>query len=724
MANKIAGLTIAIDGETTGLSKALSGVNKHSKDLAAELKNVERLLKLDPKNTELVAQKQKLLAESVANTKTKLDTLKEAEKQAQAQFAQGKIGEDQYRAIQREVIKTEQDLKKLEKQLIDVNDGWKDTAESLDKFGKKSVETGKSMTTKVTLPILAAGVAATKMGSDFADAMAKVDTIADTTQVPLEELRKGILELSDQTGISAVEIANNVYDAISAGQDTANAVDFVASSTKLAKVGFAEAGQSLDILTTIMNAYGLEADEVDKVSDMLIQTQNKGKVTVGELSTSMGKLIPTAKSVGVGLDQVGAAYAILTSNGIKAAEATTFTNSMLNELGKTGSKSDKELRKLTGQSFKELIESGSSVTDVLAMLNDSASQSGLSLADMFGSAEASKAALVLLGEGTSTFNDMVKEMNNSLGATEIAFEKLQTPGEQARISWNKLKNIAIELGDILLPIVVSIAEVVGNLAEKFAGLDESTKVVILTILGLVAVIGPLLIIAGKIAFAISSLITLFGAGGAAAGVLGTAFTILSGPIGLAIAAIAAIIAIGVLLYKNWDEIKETAQQLGAYLKGKFEEIKSSITEPILAAIDIIKNIDLFEVGKNIITGFIDGIKSMIGKVKNTISNVASTVTNGIKGALEISSPSKVMMEMGQQTGEGFALGIERSLSQIASKSLAMADASKVGVQSTNTINNVDKGTTQTVNIYSPTALSPSETARQVKNASRELAMGV
>ncbi|EPZ61799.1 phage tail tape measure protein, TP901 family, core region [[Clostridium] sordellii ATCC 9714] len=254
------------------------------------------------------------------------------------------------------------------------------------------------------------GTAAAMASVGFEDGMAKVSTIADTTKVPLGDLRKGILDLSNQTGISSEEIANNVYDAISAGQQTGDAVSFVSNSTKLAKAGFAEAGQSLDLLTTIMNSYGLKAQDVTKVSDTLIQTQNLGKVTVGQLSADMGRVIPTAKDLGVNLEQVASGYAIMTSKGIKSAETTTYMNSMLNELGKSGTTANKALKKASGKSFPELIKSGKSLGDILAMMEKEAKKSGKSLGDMFGSAEAGKAALVLSSKSGKEFNDMLGKM--------------------------------------------------------------------------------------------------------------------------------------------------------------------------------------------------------------------------------------------------------------------------------------------------------------------------
>ena len=116
MADRIKGITIEIGGDTTGLNKALSGTNKEIRNTQSQLKDVERLLKLDPSNTELLKQKQKLLAEAVEETGDKLEKLKTAEKQAQNQFKEGKISEEQYNALKREIIATEQELEKTERQ--------------------------------------------------------------------------------------------------------------------------------------------------------------------------------------------------------------------------------------------------------------------------------------------------------------------------------------------------------------------------------------------------------------------------------------------------------------------------------------------------------------------------------------------------------------------------------------------------------------------------------
>ena len=361
----------------------------------------------------------------------------------------------------------------------------------------------------------------------------RYSTIADATEVPIDELEKAILDLSNQTGISSTEIADNVYNAISAGQSTGDAVNFVSNSTKLAKAGFADAGDALDILTTILNAYGMEASEVTNVSDMLIQTQNLGKTTVAELSSAMGKVIPTANAYGVQLDQLCAGYAIMTANGVATAESTTYMNSMLNELGKSGTKVSDILKEKTGSSFAELMNSGYSLSDCLAIIGDAATEQGLAFGDMWSSSEAAKAGLILLGDSAETFNGTLAEMQNSTGATDTAFEKLKTN--------------SYTIMSVLAPLLMSLAETISKLTAWFSGLSDGTKRFIVIIGMVVAAVGPVLIIVGKIMSAVGTIMTVVPKLAGVINTVKTAFaalntTMLANPIFLIIAAITALVA--------------------------------------------------------------------------------------------------------------------------------------------------------------------------------------
>lgn len=285
---------------------------------------------------------------------------------------------------------------------------------------------GKSLIGAVGKILAAAGIgkmlqAAFTEGSAFETAVAKVGTIADTTKVPIGELKEQITDLSGTMGIAAGDLAEATYQAISAGQDTGDAVAFAGQAAKLAAAGFTSSSSAVDILTTALNAYGLGADKATHVSDVLLTTQNLGKTSVDELSASMGRVIPLAAAYKVNVENLSSGLAIMTANGIATAEATTYTKSMLNELGDTGSTVGKILQKETGQGFAELMDSGQSLGDVLQVLYDSVGGDATKFAALWSSVEAGTGALSLANSGAEKFNDVLAQMENSSGATETAY---------------------------------------------------------------------------------------------------------------------------------------------------------------------------------------------------------------------------------------------------------------------------------------------------------------
>ena len=490
------------------------------------------------KKVSLVKEELKLLENAEGDNKKAIE-----EKKAALNEAEASLNEYKNR------------LKEVDEQLKFGKASIEEYTEKVQKAGEKVKDAGSGMTKKVTTPILAAGVASAKMTMDFEDSMAKVSTIADATEVPMDDMQKAILNLSNQTRISAEEIAQNVYDSISAGQKTGDAVNFVSKSTKLAKAGFADAGAALDVLTTIMNAYGLKASEVTNVSDMLIQTQNLGKTTVADLASSMGKVIPTANAYGVSLDELCAGYAIMTANGVATAESTTYMNGMLNELGKSGTNVSETLKEKTGKTFKELMDSGMSLSDVLKIISDAATENNKSFGDMWSSSEAGKAGMILLGDSAENFNGVLEQMQNSAGATNTAFEKLDTNSAKIKKATNELRNDAIDFGTTLMeelaPIIENIAEKISEFTEWFNGLSESEKQTIIQIGLIVAAIGPLLVALGTVVSGGAKIIG--GIPVIAKGLSGLFGIIAANPV----LAIITAIAIAVFaLWTNCDEFRE------------------------------------------------------------------------------------------------------------------------------------------------------------------------
>lgn len=300
-------------------------------------------------------------------------------------------------------------------------------ATAAGKISGKSL--GSALVGSLTKVVVAAGIgkmlqSAFTGGTAFESAMAKVGTIADTTKVPLESLSSQVLQVSGDMHIGANEIAEAAYQAISAGQDTGNAVAFAGQASMLATAGFTSTTSAVDILTTALNAYGKGADEAGHVSDVLLTTQNLGKTRVDELAGSMGRVIPLAAAYNVSMENLSSGLAIMTANGIATAEASTYTKSMLNELGDTGSSVGKILKQQTGKSFSELNADGKSLGDVLQVLYDSVGGNATKFAGLWSSVEAGTGALSLASSGADKFNGVLQQMQADSGATQTAYDTM------------------------------------------------------------------------------------------------------------------------------------------------------------------------------------------------------------------------------------------------------------------------------------------------------------
>ena len=300
-------------------------------------------------------------------------------------------------------------------------------AASAGKISGKSL--GSALVGSLKKVVVAAGIgkmlqSAFTGGTAFESAMAKVGTIADTAKVPLESLSSQVLQVSGDMHIGANEIAEAAYQAISAGQDTGNAVAFAGQASMLATAGFTSSASAVDILTTALNAYGKGADEAGHVSDVLLTTQNLGKTSVDELAGSMGRVIPLAAAYNVSMENLSSGLAIMTANGIATAEASTYTKSMLNELGDTGSSVGKILKQQTGKSFAELSADGKSLGDVLQILYDKVGGNATEFAGLWSSVEAGTGALSLASTGADKFNGVLQQMQADSGLTQTAYDTM------------------------------------------------------------------------------------------------------------------------------------------------------------------------------------------------------------------------------------------------------------------------------------------------------------
>ncbi len=307
-------------------------------------------------------------------------------------------------------------------------------------------------------------------------------TLYGSVAVDQTKLVDNLKSISLQTGESLEVLGQTVYDAMSAGvqptEDMADVLKVVASSSKLAKAGFTDTNTAMKASLSVINAYGMGIENINKVSDILLNTQNLGVTTVGELSNALSKVTPVASAFGVSIENVTSALALMTKQGTNTEVASTGLSSILSELGKSGTTASENLQKaslsagLTETSFKGLLDSGKSLGDILDIMSQYAEQNNLSLVDMFSSIEAGKSALQITNAGAEEFNKTLDSMETATGLVYESFEKMVTPSQKLDSAIATLKTT---MGEKFKPAIDSAKIAVANLITKMLGQEGQAE---------------------------------------------------------------------------------------------------------------------------------------------------------------------------------------------------------------------------------------------------------
>ena len=263
MAGRIQGITVEIGGDTTKLQTALKGVNTEIRNTQSQLRDVDKLLKLDPGNTELLVQKHRLLGDAVKETKEKLETLKTAAEQAEQALKDGTITQDQYDGLQREIVETEQKLKSLEEQAKQSGTALQNIAakgEKLKSVGDNISNVGTKLL-PVTAGVVGLGTAAVKTAADFDTAMSKVAAVSGATGKDLDALRDKAREMGSKTKFSASEAAEAMNYMAMAGWKTEDMLSGIEGVMNLAAASGEDLATTSDIVTDALTAFGLSAKD-------------------------------------------------------------------------------------------------------------------------------------------------------------------------------------------------------------------------------------------------------------------------------------------------------------------------------------------------------------------------------------------------------------------------------------------------------------------------------
>ena len=323
--------------------------------------------------------------------------------------------------------------------------------------------------------------------SDLETSLKATSTLFGGVNVDMENLQDQTLALSSATGLASNEIGNALYSALSAGipvtEDMTGAMDFMTKSAQLAKAGFTDIDTAVSTTAKTMNAYGLGLEDVDYINKVLIQTQNLGITTVNELGQSLAQVTPTASAFGVSFDQVGASLASMTAQGTPTAQATTQLNSLIAELGKQGTTASDNLKEasksagLTETSFSDLLDSGKNLGEILDLLDTYATDSNLSLVDMFSSIEAGKAGLALSGDNLEKFNDNLEQMTTDADVVGSAYNKVMDSwDEKNKLLKTSIENLGVSMAKNFLPTVGDAIGKVANLIGKLTSQQTESDI--------------------------------------------------------------------------------------------------------------------------------------------------------------------------------------------------------------------------------------------------------
>lgn len=455
-------------------------------------------------------------------------------------------------------------------------DDFGKAAEDAGDQAKKSAEAVGSLAKSAAVvagALLAAAAAAVSCTTDFDAAFAKTQTIMDQTKVSVGEMSDDIMALSGSSAMAATDVSNAVYNAISGSVATEDAVEFVDRANRLAVAGFTDLANATDVMTTVLNAYGLEASYVGGISNVLIATQNLGKTNVDELASSMGKAISTGSAYGVNMQNLASAYVELTRGGLDTAEATTYLSGMLNELGNAGSEVGKIIQEKTGMSFGQLMEQGWSLGDVLEVLADSVDGNAEALMGLWGSQEAGKASNLIMTRGVEDFNLVLAQMNEEMagttGTTEAAYETMTATSEFINKRFtNSMTNLGIALGSSVNPALDQAKLSLISVVEKVTDFANKHPAVVRALTAITIGVG---------AFAVGLTVYTVGAKVATAATTALTTAMNSNPILLAVTAVIALgMAIGTLVATTQAATKEVEKLSAAseQEKADLEELKA------------------------------------------------------------------------------------------------------------------------------------------------------
>ena len=563
MADKIKGITVQIGGDTAPLSRALKNVDKEIRATQSNLKEVNKLLKLDPSNTNLLKEKQKLLGDQIGKTKEKLDKLKQAQEQAKQMLANGEIGQKEYDELANQIDKCEGQLKELEKQQADTTKAMKPNIEKIGQ-GFKDAGTAIEDAGKKLAPFSAAAAAglgvAVKTTADFDKSMSEVGAISGATGKDFDALRSKAREMGETTKFSASESAEAFKYMAMAGWKTEDMMGGIEGVLNLAAASGEDLGTTSDIVTDALTAMGYSAKDAGRLADVMAAASSNANTNVSMMGETLKYAASVAGSYGYSMEDIALATGLMANSGIKGSQAGTALRSIMTRLATDAGASSKKLGALgtlteklgvafyntdgTMRPFRKVLD------DVRKKWKTLSKEEQANYANTIAGKNAMTGWLAIMNSADEDFDKLADAIDNSNGTAKGMADTMQDNlAGQLTILKSQLQEFAISIGDALMPAIRDLVGWFQGLVDKFNALSPKTKEVIAKVGVLVAALAPALMIGGKLVKGIGSIITMIPK-------ITSFLSGIGGPITLAVAGVAALTGAIVSFRNGLDETRE------------------------------------------------------------------------------------------------------------------------------------------------------------------------
>lgn len=505
MADRIKGITIEIDGDTKGLSKALQGVNKDIKSTQTQLKDIEKLLKLDPHNVTLLGQKMETLGRQINSTKDKLSQLKSVSDEMEKGLKNGSITAEQYDAWQREIIQTENELKNLEEELKKVPSASSamiaKVADDMDALGQKVSNVGDKIAgigdalAPVSAGIVALGTASVKSWQEVDDALDDIIKKTGATGESLEELESIAESIAltiptdFKTAANAVGEVNTRFDVT--GQ---NLEDLSTAFIEFASLNNTDVVGSIDNVSAMMKAWGLDVKDTASVLDVLNGVSQQTGASADQIADILQSNALSFKELDLDIAQAATLLGNMEKNGVDASAGLTALRKAMSK----ATDENKSLNEIMSE-WQDLMNSNISDAEKMAATED-----------LFGS-RAYAQLFNALQEGTISFTEINASMSDFEGNLSRTFEATLDPADEFKTTLNELKLFGAELGEEILPVLVDVLKdlkpILDDLKDAWESMSEEEQRELITNLGKIAALAPALSVGGRAISGVGSAIS-------------------------------------------------------------------------------------------------------------------------------------------------------------------------------------------------------------------------